>query len=159
MVCYTSAVAPSFSVLLLSTFVVVVAAVCCVIADKNTSTSKCLYLTVIAQVYENAVHHKFKENPLVNFAWDPIRTMRITVFGGIVTFWLHGWWNFLEKVVEKRISAKTHHYSNALTKVFLDQSLGAPIFNTLFFTSQQLMQGKPCDESLLRTGELLVSVC
>jgi hypothetical protein len=113
---------------------------------------------VIAQVYENAEHHKFKGNPLQEFTWEPTRTMRITVFGGIVTVWLHGWWNLLERVIEKRISSKTHHYANALTKVFFDQALGAPVFNTLFFTSQQLMQGKPFDESLLRTVETRVPV-
>lgn len=75
------------------------------------------------------------------------------VFGGVVTCWLHVWWNFLERAVEKHIRAATHHYANALTKVFFDQSLGAPLFNVMFFSSQQLMQGKPFDESLLRTGE------
>lgn len=113
-----------------------------------------MLFTVIAQVYENASHNNFKGNIFKEFAWDPSRTLRITVFGGIVTVWLHGWWNYLERVVEKRISAKTHHYSNALTKVFLDQAIGAPIFNILFFTSQQVMQGKPCDASLLHTGAL-----
>jgi hypothetical protein len=118
----------------------------------------CLFYAVIAQVYENAEHHKFTGNPLQDFSWNPQRTMRITVFGGIVTVWLHGWWNVLERVIEKRISSTTHHYANALTKVFFDQTLGAPVFNTLFFSSQQLMQGKPFDESLLHTSKSSISL-
>lgn len=112
-----------------------------------------LSFAVIAQVYENADNHNFDGSPLRDFAWDAHRTMRITAFGGVVTCWLHVWWNTLERVVEKTISSSTHHYSNALTKVFLDQAIGAPIFNVLFFSSQQLLQGKPFDKSLFDTGK------
>jgi len=113
---------------------------------------------VIAQVYENADNHNFDGSPLRDFAWDAHRTMRITAFGGVVTCWLHVWWNTLERVVEKTISSSTHHYSNALTKVFLDQAIGAPIFNVLFFSSQQLLQGKPFDKSLFDTVKERVPV-
>jgi hypothetical protein len=44
---------------------------------------------------------------------------------------------FLEVGVEKYLIRKaSHHYANALIKVFLDQAVGAPIFNCAFFSSQ-----------------------
>ncbi len=44
---------------------------------------------------------------------------------------------FLEVGVEKYLMRKaSHHYANALIKVFFDQAVGAPIFNCAFFSSQ-----------------------
>lgn len=77
------------------------------------------------------------------FAWDCLRTLRIVTFGVGVTSWLHVWWGFLERTVEKHvISAVSHRYKNAFVKVFLDQLIGSPLFNVFFFSSQSILQGK-----------------
>ena len=116
---------------------------------------------VLAQLYEHASENKQSKESwsLQSFSLDIGRTMRITTFGGIATCWIHVWWNMLEKFVERRISSQTHHYSNAVVKVFLDQSLGAPVFNTIFFASQELLQGKPLDADLLETGQSSLMTC
>ena len=61
-------------------------------------------------------------------------------------------WGYLDKTIERYISDKTHHYSNAFMKVFLDQLIGSPLFNIIFFSSQHLLQGKACDQTLVDTG-------
>lgn len=68
---------------------------------------------------------------------------RLVLFGVGATFWLHHWWGAIETFVEKRIvKASEHHYRNAVSKVFIDQTIGAPIFNLAFFWSQSVLQGE-----------------
>jgi Mpv17 / PMP22 family len=49
-------------------------------------------------------------------------------FGVVATTWLHYWWGFLETVVNKRLPVVQHRLANTLTKVVVDQSIGAPIY-------------------------------
>ena len=71
--------------------------------------------------------------------WDSARTLKIAGFGCGITIWLHHWWSFLEVAVDRHlVSAVSCHYKNAATKVFIDQAIGAPIYNIEFFGSQGL---------------------
>ncbi|CAM9117372.1 unnamed protein product, partial [Ectocarpus fasciculatus] len=67
-------------------------------------------------------------------------------FGAIVNVWIHGWWGVLEKQLERHISSKTNKFKNAFVKVVIDQAFGSPVFNTIFFSSQQALQGKNFEE-------------
>jgi protein Mpv17 len=79
----------------------------------------------------------------IPFEWDERRTLGIATFGVGVTSWLHVWWGFLERAVEKQIvSAVSHRFVNAAVKVSIDQLIGSPLFNVFFFSSQSLLQGK-----------------
>ena len=95
---------------------------------------------VIAQFYEQNVDKAImiRYNEL---KWDYMRTLHIASFGAGVTSWLHIWWGFLDKIVEKHVvSAVNHHYTNALSNVAIDQLIGSPVFNIFFFSSQSLLQ-------------------
>ena len=81
--------------------------------------------------------------PEVNLSWDVQRTGRMAAFGGIVNIWIHGWWGLLERQLERVISSKAKRYQNAAVKVLIDQSIGSPVFNVIFFSSQKAMEG--CD--------------
>ncbi|KAG7365205.1 Mpv17 / PMP22 family protein [Nitzschia inconspicua] len=60
--------------------------------------------------------------------YDLARAGSGAVFGVVATGWLHYWWNFLEVAVGKRIPVVTHRFTNTVTKVAIDQLVGAPIY-------------------------------
>lgn len=103
----------------------------------------------MTQIYE---FNTKKLKSASHFSWDYARTGRMTIFGGLITSWIHVWWGYLDRTVEKYISEQTNHYANTFTKVFLDQIIGSPLFNIAFFSSQHILQGKPCDQTLIETG-------
>lgn len=106
---------------------------------------------VIAQMYEN--HRPNMRERFSTFDWDYLRTVRVLAFGCTITTYIHFWWGWIEVFAEKYvISASKHHYLNAFSKVFIDQAIGSPVFNTVFFASQSLLQGK----SLGETKDILV---
>lgn len=76
-----------------------------------------------------------------NFEWDFPRTCRMGAFGGIVNIWIHHWWGFLEPKIERIFEYKSHRFKNAFVKVIVDQSIGSPVFNAIFFASQAALQG------------------
>jgi protein Mpv17 len=62
------------------------------------------------------------------FRWDAPRALSGASFGIVATGWLHYWWGFLEAVVARRLPVATHRLANSLTKVLLDQAIGAPAY-------------------------------
>ena len=62
------------------------------------------------------------------FEWDRVRALSGAFFGVIATSWLHFWWGFLEGAVNTRIPTAQSKLANTLTKVFIDQALGAPLY-------------------------------
>jgi len=118
---------------------------------------------VSAQYYEHNSGRGLVNGKILTtlpFEWDEYRTLRIVTFGVGVTSWLHVWWGFLEKSIEKHIiSAGTHRYGNAFVKVAIDQLVGSPLFNAFFFSSQSLLQGKTLETTLtdvkVRVPEML----
>lgn len=53
-------------------------------------------------------------------------------FGVVATVWLHHWWNYLERTVSTArfvpLMVQRNRLATALTKVVVDQSIGAPIY-------------------------------
>jgi len=72
--------------------------------------------------------------------WDLARAGSGAVFGIVATSWLHYWWGFLEVAVGKRLPTSTHRLSNTLTKVFLDQAIGAPVYIYSYFFITNFLQ-------------------
>ena len=72
--------------------------------------------------------------------YDLARAGSGAAFGVVATSWLHYWWGFLEVAVGKRLPISTHRLSNALSKVFLDQAIGAPLYIYTYFVITNFLQ-------------------
>lgn len=91
-------------------------------------------------------------------AWDSARSGSGAAFGVVATGWLHYWWGFLEVFVGKRLPVTTHRLSNTLTKVFLDQAIGAPLYIYSYFVITNFIQDwKKSEETT--SSELLSKTC
>jgi len=60
--------------------------------------------------------------------YDLSRASSGAAFGVLATCWLHVWWGFLETVIGAQIPAARHRLANTLTKVAIDQGVGAPLY-------------------------------
>jgi len=76
------------------------------------------------------------------FTLDGARTLRLSSFGLIATMTIHTWWGLLEPFTAKIFNPVEEKLKNTALKVVLDQSIGATIYNVLFFFSLGLMNGK-----------------
>ena len=72
--------------------------------------------------------------------WSPARALSGSMFGVVSTTWLHYWWGFLEGVVGVRIPVAKHRLTNALVKVFVDQSIGAPLYIYSYYLLTHFLQ-------------------
>lgn len=72
--------------------------------------------------------------------YDVARAGSGAAFGVVATGWLHYWWGFLEGFVGKRLPVAQHRMSNTLVKVFLDQSIGAPIYIYTYYIITNFLQ-------------------
>jgi len=54
-------------------------------------------------------------------------------FGVVGTVYLHHWWNFLERLVEARFPVGRRRMANTVAKVFIDQSLSAPLYYYAYY--------------------------
>jgi len=72
--------------------------------------------------------------------FDLARAGSGAAFGVVATSWLHYWWGFLEVAVGKRLPTSTHKLSNTMTKVFLDQAIGAPLYIYTYFVITNFLQ-------------------
>lgn len=68
-----------------------------------------------------------------SFDWSLSRALSGSSFGIVATVGVHYWWGLLEAVVKKRLPLKTHRLANTAIKVFLDQSLKAPLYIFSYF--------------------------
>ena len=73
---------------------------------------------------------------------DVARTSRATVFGGVFSLWLHGWWNFLERGGHRIAPVATRGtLLNASFKVFCDQTFSATLFNAGYIAAANAKPG------------------
>jgi len=63
-----------------------------------------------------------------DFEWDAVRALSGASFGVIATTWLHYWWGFLEVAVGSRLPVAQYKLANTVTKVIVDQGIGAPLY-------------------------------
>ena len=81
---------------------------------------------------------------------DLTRTARMAAFGGLVTAWVHCWWNVLEPLAASVFHPQTRRLRNTVLKVACDQTFGAGSFNVIFFTQTALMEGCGISEAVER---------
>ena len=63
-----------------------------------------------------------------DFELDVVRALSGASFGVMSAAWLHYWWGFLEVIVGRQIPVAQYRLVNTLTKVVVDQAIGAPIY-------------------------------
>ncbi|RKP03128.1 hypothetical protein CXG81DRAFT_9969 [Caulochytrium protostelioides] len=100
-----------------------------------------------AQVIEHASHvsapstsfnttHVAGAPPLPVFGWDAARTARITLYGALLAAPVtHVWYNVLEAVAGRGTGPRA-----VVRKVFLDQTLCAPVMTAAFFVAIGAME-------------------
>jgi protein Mpv17 len=89
------------------------------------------------------------EKPAQPLSWryEPVRTLRSGVFGGVIIGPLmHNWFALLERIVPAGAAAPW-------IKVALDQAIIGPIVTASFFSSMGLMEGKSMDEIKLKVEQ------
>lgn len=93
--------------------------------------------------------------------WDMARAGSGAAFGVVATAWLHYWWGFLEVAVGKRLPASTHRLSNTLTKVVVDQAMGAPMYVYTYFVITNFLQdwNATADKTSGNAEQLLDKTC
>eukprot|EP00980_Cylindrotheca_fusiformis_P009918 scaffold2195_cov132-Cylindrotheca_fusiformis.AAC.2 len=82
-------------------------------------------------------------------------------FGVVATAWLHYWWGFLEVFVGKRLPVAQYRMSNTLTKVFIDQAIGAPMYIYTYFVITNFLQDFNAlpTKSMAKASELFTKTC
>lgn len=83
------------------------------------------------------------------FTWNSSRALSGASFGIIAAGWLHYWWGFLELMVSRRLPPTTHKLANTLTKVALDQSIGAPLYIFTYYVVTNFVKERISGESKL----------
>jgi len=63
-----------------------------------------------------------------DFEWSAVCTLSGASFGVMATTWLHYWWGFLEVAMGSRLPVAQYKLANTVTKVILDQGIGAPLY-------------------------------
>jgi hypothetical protein len=80
----------------------------------------------------NDCHRHNDEEEAEAFQFQASRALSGASFGIVAATWMHYWWNWLEIAVatSPRLPAvfRNHKLCNALTKVMIDQAVGAPIY-------------------------------
>jgi len=85
---------------------------------------------------------------------DFSRAFSGATFGMVASVWLHYWWGLLEKVIEMRLPARRHRLANALTKVAIDQSIGAPLYIYCYYVITNYIQNVKQATSSSASGSL-----
>lgn len=73
---------------------------------------------------------------------DYQRALSGSAFGILSTVWLHNWWGILEKAVELRLPVARYRLQNTLAKVFIDQSMAAPLYIYCYYFVTSFLQKK-----------------
>lgn len=68
------------------------------------------------------------------------RALSGAAFGIVATTWLHYWWGFLETFVGARLPLSHHRLANTMTKVLLDQGIGAPCYIYSYYVLTNFFQ-------------------
>jgi hypothetical protein len=71
-----------------------------------------------------------------HFEFDPQRTLSIAAFAIAGNTFMHFWWQVLEVRANKIFDPVSSRFKNAAFKMVVDQALGAPVYNGLFFAIQ-----------------------
>jgi protein Mpv17 len=74
------------------------------------------------------------------FHWNASRAASGAAFGVVATGFLHNWWGFLETLVEARLPVARYRLANSMTKVFVDQLLGAPFYIYNYYIVTNFLQ-------------------
>lgn len=74
--------------------------------------------------------------------WSLSRALSGSSFGIVATVGVHYWWGLLEAVVKKRLPLSTHRLANTATKVFLDQSIKAPLYIYTYFVLTKFLNAQ-----------------
>lgn len=75
-----------------------------------------------------------------DFTYNINRALSGSFFGIVATGFLHYWWMFLEGFVGARLPVLRHRLANTMTKVFLDQSIGAPFYIFSYYCVTNFIQ-------------------
>jgi hypothetical protein len=79
---------------------------------------------------------------------DLDRTRSLAMFGVCATTCIHFWWGVLEPFVAKVFDPVKEKGKNVALKVLLDQSIGAGMYNAIFFGVTSAMEGKSPQECI-----------
>mmetsp|Transcript_36739 Transcript_36739/g.41886 ORF Transcript_36739/g.41886 Transcript_36739/m.41886 type:complete len:269 (-) Transcript_36739:399-1205(-) len=107
--------------------------------EKRPLTTKCTAAAVIFFSSDSAAQYLTKEKN-VEFSWDPLRALSGAFFGVIATSYLHFWWNGLEVVVQRLFPPTLSKFKAVALKVFVDQSLGAPMYIYSYYIVTNFLQ-------------------
>lgn len=133
--------------------------------NEHPFFTKATFAAVIFFVSDSAtqwiVHSTDARNrpSAASFQWDASRAVSGAGFGIVATAWLHHWWSFLEATVGRRLPVATHRLANTMTKVVLDQAIGAPMYIYTYYVLTNFLQEqlsytkRPWEQSLKETSE------
>lgn len=96
--------------------------------------------TLIFFTSDTVTQYLTSEGDTAAFSFNPSRAASGAAFGVVATSWLHYWWGFLERVVEARLPVARYRLGNTLTKVFLDQAIGAPLYIYSYYFITNFLQ-------------------
>jgi hypothetical protein len=79
----------------------------------------------------------------------------MTSFAVVSTSYIHFWYGFLERSVEKVVSMAYNRVLHTVIKVFIDQTTNSVFYNAVFFYLTARLEGKPSEEAIQRVDERL----
>jgi protein Mpv17 len=93
--------------------------------SRRPLRTKAMASAIIFFSSDSAAQYIMTEKETGCHRWDIPRAASGAAFGVVATGFLHIWWGFLEALVEARLPVARYRLANTMTKVMVDQSLGA----------------------------------
>jgi len=107
--------------------------------EKRPLTTKCTAAAIVFFFSDSAAQYITKDKK-ADFSWDPLRALSGAFFGIVATSYLHFWWNGLEIVANRMCPPTLSKLKKVALKVFIDQSMGAPIYIYSYYTITNFLQ-------------------
>jgi protein Mpv17 len=108
---------------------------------RNPLTTKATAAAVIFFVSDSATQYLTRDRQSdFKQTYSLSRALSGSAFGIVATGFLHVWWGFLERAVGVRLPVAQHRLANTMTKVFLDQSIGAPFYIYSYYVVTNFLQ-------------------
>lgn len=73
-------------------------------------------------------------------SYDVTRSISAATFGIISTTWMHYWWGYLERTINRRIPNQKYKLFNTIMKVGIDQCFSAPLYLFTYYTITNSIQ-------------------
>lgn len=124
--------------------------------SRRPLRTKALASAIIFFSSDSAAQYIMTEKETGCHRWDIPRAASGAAFGVVATGFLHIWWGFLEALVEARLPVARYRLANTMTKVMVDQSLGAPFYIYNYYMVTNFLQTMAADKKK-RLGEIWVN--